>query len=121
MVSPADAETGQGPLWLGRLISVLGVAILFGSLVTIAAAWPEGVEYLVAVKFIRTIWIVAVIGTVLYVASATAAATGGTLGQRPQPGELDGPLRCRRARHRRHRPLDPHASARDGSRSDPTG
>ena len=85
IVSPADAETGQGPLWLGRLISVLGVGILFGSLVTIAAAWPEGVEYLVAVKFIRTIWIVAVIGTVLFVASATAAATGGSLGSGLNP------------------------------------
>ena len=85
IVSPADAETGQGPLWLGRLISVLGVAILFGALITIAAAWPEGVEYLVAVKFIRTIWIVAVIGTVLYVAAATAAATGGSLGSGLNP------------------------------------
>ncbi len=85
MVSPADAETGQGPLWLGRLISILGVGILFGALVTIAAAWPEGVEYLVAVKFIRTIWIVAVIGTVLFVASATAAATGGSLGSGLNP------------------------------------
>ncbi|MET0908030.1 MAG: CopD family protein [Ilumatobacteraceae bacterium] len=85
VVSPADAETGQGPLWLGRLVSILGVAILFGSLVTIAAAWPEGVEYLVAVKFIRTIWIVAVIGTVLFVASATAAATGGSLGSGLNP------------------------------------
>ncbi len=85
VVSPADAETGQGPLWLGRLISIMGVAILFGALVTIAAAWPEGVEYLVAVKFIRTIWIVAVIGTVLYVAAATAAATGGSLGSGLNP------------------------------------
>ena len=85
VVSPADADTGQGPLWLGRLISVLGVAILFGALITIAAAWPEGVEYLVAVKFIRTIWFVAVIGTVLYVAAATAAATGGSLGSGLNP------------------------------------
>jgi putative copper export protein len=85
VVSPADAESGQGPLWLGRLISVLGVAILFGALVTIAAAWPEGVEYLVAVKFIRTIWIVALLGTVLYVAAATAAAPGGSLGSGLNP------------------------------------
>ncbi len=80
VVDPTEAETGQGPLWLGRLISVLGVAVLFGSLVTIAAAWPEGVEYLVAVRFIRTIWIVAVVGTVLYVAAATAAATNTSFG-----------------------------------------
>ena len=85
VVSPTEAETGQGPLWLGRLLSVLGVAILFGSLVTIAAAWPEGVEYLVAVRFIRMIWIVALLGTVLYVAAATAAATGGSFGSGLNP------------------------------------
>jgi putative copper export protein/methionine-rich copper-binding protein CopC len=85
IVSPADAETGQGPLWLGRLVSVLGIAVLFGSLLTIAAAWPEGVEYLVAVKFVRTVWIVSVVGTVLFVASATAAATGGSFGSGLNP------------------------------------
>ena len=76
----SDVNTGQGPLWLGRLISVFGVAVLFGSLVLIAAAWPEGVEYLVTIRFIRAIWIVAFIGTLLYVAAATAAVTGSGLG-----------------------------------------
>lgn len=76
----ADVESGEGPLWLGRLLSVFGLAVLFGSLVVIAAAWPEGVEYLIAVRFIRTAWIVALVGTVLYVAAATAAVTGSGLG-----------------------------------------
>lgn len=75
-----DVDSGQGPLWLGRLLSVLGIAVLFGSLVLIAAAWPEGVEYLLAVRFIRTAWIVAFVGTLLYVAAATAAVTGSGLG-----------------------------------------
>lgn len=75
-----DVESGQGPLWLGRLLSVLGIAVLFGSLVLIAAAWPEGVEYLLAVRFIRTAWIVAFVGTLLYVAAASAAVTGNGLG-----------------------------------------
>ena len=75
-----DVDSGQGPLWLGRLLSVLGIAVLFGSLVLIAAAWPEGVEYLLAVRFIRTTWIVAFVGTLLYVAAATAAVTGSGLG-----------------------------------------
>ncbi len=76
----SSVETGQGPLWLGRLVSVLGIAVLFGSLVLIAAAWPEGVEYLLAVRFIRATWIVAFVGTLLYVAAATAAVTGTGLG-----------------------------------------
>lgn len=76
----SDVDSGQGPLWLGRLLSVFGVAVLLGSLVLIAAAWPEGVEYLVTIRFIRAIWLVAVIGTLLYVAAATAAVTGSGLG-----------------------------------------
>jgi copper transport protein len=76
----SDVDSGQGPLWLGRLLSVFGVAVLLGSLVLIAAAWPEGVEYLVTIRFIRATWIVALIGTLLYVAAATAAVTGSGLG-----------------------------------------
>jgi len=76
----SDVDAGQGPLWLGRLLSVFGLAILLGSLVVIAAAWPEGVEYLVTIRFIRATWIVAFIGTLLYVAAATAAVTGSGLG-----------------------------------------
>ena len=76
----SSVDTGQGPLWLGRLLSVLGIAVLFGSLVLIAAAWPEGVEYLLAVRFIRATWTVAFVGTLLYVAAATAAVTGSGLG-----------------------------------------
>ncbi len=76
----SDVDAGQGPLWLGRLLSVFGLAVLFGSLVLIAAAWPEGVEYLVTIRFIRATWIVAFIGSLLYVAAATAAVTGSGLG-----------------------------------------
>ena len=76
----SDVDSGQGPLWLGRLLSVFGIAVLLGSLVLIAAAWPEGVEYLVTIRFIRAIWIVALVGTLLYVAAATAAVTGSGLG-----------------------------------------
>ncbi len=76
----SEVDTGQGPLWLGRLISVLGVGVLLGALVLIAAAWPEGVEYLVTIRFIRAVWIVALVGTLLYVAAATAAVTGSGLG-----------------------------------------
>ncbi len=76
----SDVDSGQGPLWLGRLLSVFGIAVLLGSLVLIAAAWPEGVEYLVTIRFIRAVWIVALLGTLLYVAAATAAVTGSGLG-----------------------------------------
>jgi copper transport protein len=76
----SDVDDGQGPLWLGRLLSVFGLAVLLGSLVVIAAAWPEGVEYLVTIRFIRAVWLVAMVGSLLYVAAATAAVTGSGLG-----------------------------------------
>lgn len=71
---------GQGPVWLGRLLSTLAIATLFGALVVITAAWPEGVEYLITIKFFRGVWIVALISTLLFTAAATAAATGRGLG-----------------------------------------
>jgi putative copper export protein/methionine-rich copper-binding protein CopC len=71
---------GQGPVWLGRLLSTLAIATLFGSLVVIAAAWPEGVEYLVTIKFFRGVWVVALVATLLFTAAATAASTGRGLG-----------------------------------------
>ncbi|CAN5772500.1 copper resistance protein CopC [soil metagenome] len=74
-------------LWLGRLLSIGGIAVVFGSLVLIAVAWPEGPEYIIAVRFIRAAWIVGLVGTVLYVAAASASATGGSLGSSINPVE----------------------------------
>lgn len=80
-ITPLDeVDTGKGPLWLGRLLSTIGIAVVFGSLVLIAAAWPEGVEYLLAIRFIRAAWALAFFGTLLYVAAATAAVSGTGLG-----------------------------------------
>jgi len=81
-----NVETGRGPLWLGRVLSTLGIAVLFGSLVTIAAAWPEGVEYLLAVRFVRSAWIIALIGTVLFVSAGAAAVNDTSLGSGFSPG-----------------------------------
>jgi copper transport protein len=81
----SSVDGGQGPLWLGRLLSVFGIAVLLGSLVVIAAAWPEGVEYLVTIRFIRAVWLVALVGTLLYLAAATAAVTGSGLGSGLNP------------------------------------
>ena len=66
---------GQGPIWLGRMLSTLFIATLFGSLVVIAAAWPEGPEYLVTIRFVRSVWIAAVVATLLFTAAATAGVS----------------------------------------------
>lgn len=74
-----DSDEGSdlgGPLGLARLVSMLTVAILFGSLVLITVAWPEGVEYILTIRFIRLTWIAALAGTVLMVVCLTAQASG---------------------------------------------
>ena len=71
-----DPAAMKGPLVLARLFSSFGLAVLFGALVLIAVAWPEGVEYVVTIRFLRSAWIVALAGTVAVVACLTAQMSG---------------------------------------------
>ncbi len=75
---PADnpGSTG-GALWLGRLLSTLGILVVFGGLALISIGWPEGPEYVVTVRFLRFAWLVSLVGTLLYVV-AFAADFGNT-------------------------------------------
>ena len=83
---PASAASGSdnaskspnvgGALGLARLLSTLALAALFGSLVLITVAWPEGVEYILTIRFLRYAWLAAFLGTVVTVACMTAQATG---------------------------------------------
>jgi len=77
--------TTNGSIVVGRLLSTLGIAVLFGALLFLPFAWPEGVEYLVTIKFFRIVWIVAMVGTLLFVATASDAVTpdGGGSGFSP--------------------------------------
>ncbi len=79
-------SVNTGPLWLGRVLSTLGIAAVFGALIVIAAAWPEGVEYLVTVRFLRSAWVLAMIGTLLFVSAAAAAVSGSSLSSGFSPG-----------------------------------
>ncbi len=74
-----------GPLGLSRLIVTLGLAALFGALVLIAVAWPEGVEYILTVRFLRTAWAVAVAGAFLNVVTLRAQLTGEGIGASLSP------------------------------------
>ena len=78
--SSTDGTSSNGPLGLFRLISTLGLTMLFGALVVIAVAWPEGVEYILTVRYLRTAWGIAVGGTFLFVGALTAQQTGNSLG-----------------------------------------
>ncbi len=69
-------SVSSAPIWLGRVLSIVGIAVVFGSLVLIVAAWPEGPEYVLALRFLRSMWIVGLVGTLIYVAGLSAAVKG---------------------------------------------
>lgn len=72
----SDGEGDGSVLGLLRVISSLGVAVLFGSILLIVLAWPEGVEYVLTVRFIRWTWVVALVSSFLMASLLTADATG---------------------------------------------
>jgi len=78
--------TGDGAVWLGRFLSTTSIAILFGALVVITMAWPEGVEYLVTVRFLRIVWLVAMTSTFLFTAAAAGAVSGDGFSAGLSPG-----------------------------------
>lgn len=83
----ASTEEGSsgGALWFGRFLSTLGILVVFGALALISVGWPEGPEYIVTVRFLRTVWMVALAGTVLYLVALTADATGRSIGSSVSP------------------------------------
>jgi copper transport protein len=81
-----DDGSAGGALWLGRVLSTLGIFVVFGSLILIGTAWPEGTEYVVTVRFLRSMWVLAVVGTLLFVVAFTAEATGRTFASSLSPG-----------------------------------
>ena len=78
----------EGPLGLFRLLSNFSLAVLFGSLVVIVVAWPEGVEYVLTVRFLRTAWILAAVSSYLFAGAVGAQVKGGGLGSALSPGSL---------------------------------
>ena len=79
---PTDVD---GPLGLFRMIGTLGLAALLGSLVLIAVAWPEGIEYILTVRFLRMAWFVALIGNAGAVVLLSAQVTGRSVGASLNP------------------------------------
>lgn len=69
-----------GPLGLARLAATLGLAAVFGSIVLIVTKWPEGIEYILTVRFLRTAWAVSLVGAILTVVFMTAQLTGNSVG-----------------------------------------
>lgn len=78
--APAGDDTSSGPLALFRMLSNFGVALLFGAIVVIAVAWPEGIEYIITVRYLRSLWIFTAVSTYLFAGSAAASISGDGIG-----------------------------------------
>lgn len=65
-----------GPLGLSRMVAALGLAVLLGSIVLIVTAWPEGVEYILTVRFLRIVWVVALLGSIATAIFLAAQVSG---------------------------------------------
>jgi copper transport protein len=84
-------ESGSsGPLGLSRLLISLGVAVLFGSLVLIATAWPEGVEYILTVRFLRSAWLLTLAFSIFNAACVAARISGKGIGSSLSPTSWSG-------------------------------
>ena len=83
--SATAATDVDGPLGLARLVATLSLAVLFGALVLIVVAWPEGIEYILTVRFLRTVWAVAVFSSVCVAILLTAQTTGSSVGASLSP------------------------------------
>lgn len=79
-----DGSTG-GALWLGRVLSTTAILALFGALVLIGTAWPEGPEYVITLRFVRSLWVLAAVGTVLFVIAYSAEVSGDSFGASLNP------------------------------------
>lgn len=86
--SSSSAEgVGDGVLGVVRLFSTMSIAVLLGSFVLIAMAWPEGVEYILTVRFLRITYYIAVASTVVFVICLTSQVTGQGFGSSISPAE----------------------------------
>lgn len=84
---PVDQGSTGGALWLGRMLSTLGILVVFGGLALISVGWPEGPEYVVTVRFLRATWALALLGTFLYLIAYAADFSGTSLGSAMSPGQ----------------------------------
>ncbi len=93
--SPAKPSSGDGGSGIAsvlaviaRWLSTLGLACVFGGLVVVALAWPEGVEYVITSRYLRTVWIVSLGATLLLMIATRAMEDGATLGSSIGPSAL---------------------------------
>lgn len=69
-----------GPIGLMRWLSFFFVSALFGGIVFIRLAWPEGVEYPVGERYFRQVAVLALLSLYLQMALVSARESGSSIG-----------------------------------------
>jgi copper transport protein len=85
-LDPENQGSTGGAIWFGRLLSTLGILVIFGGLAIISVGWPEGPEYLVTVRYFRLAWGIALIGTLIYLIAFAADFNDSSFGAAMSPG-----------------------------------
>ena len=75
--SPSDGPRVGGILGLLRIAEYFFLASIFGGLMLIFLAWPEGVDYGVTLRFFRLTWLASVVTMYFVVAISAMRASGG--------------------------------------------
>lgn len=81
VIDPADVSDDvvvPGGLLLGlaKWFGTLGLVAVLGSIVLISLAWPEGIDYPDAVRFVRNAYFLALLGALVTAWQTTAELTG---------------------------------------------
>ena len=93
--APTSTSTGDGAggaagllAILARWASTLGLACVFGGLAVIALAWPEGVEYVITSRYLRTVWLIALGATLILMITTRARESGASIASSISPTAL---------------------------------
>ena len=73
---------------LARWASTLGLACVFGGLAVVALAWPEGVEYVITSRYLRTVWLIALGATLILMITTRARESGTSIASSISPMAL---------------------------------
>jgi copper transport protein len=82
---PGSSNGVEGALWFGRVVSTTAILALFGAIALIGLAWPEGPEYVLTRRYLQSLWLVAMAGTVVFVVSSVASVTSTSFGAALNP------------------------------------
>lgn len=71
-----DPPPVSGPLGLARVVAYASLAALFGAAAFMVMAWPEGVDYINVRRYLRTVWVVALVSNYFVAVLRTSLMSG---------------------------------------------